>query len=115
MVTGSVIEWRYVEAKPEPIHSLAAELVRLNADVIVTAGPTPTRAAKGAIVTIPIVMMQDPIRRVTRSSQASRALAETSQDSTISVLASATHNCRTEPRGRATQRRKREGSEADDD
>jgi putative ABC transport system substrate-binding protein len=55
-----VIEWRYVEGKPELIHALAAELVRLKVDVIVTAGPTPTRAAKGATATIPIVMMQDP-------------------------------------------------------
>jgi hypothetical protein len=114
MVTSSVIEWRYLEAKPEPIHSLAAALVRLNADVIVTAGPIPTRAAKGAIVTIPIVVMQDPIRRVTRSSQASRALAETSQDSTISALASANHSCRPEPSGCAAQCRQREGSETDD-
>src|SRR5262249_22500734 len=39
---------------------LAAELVRLKVDVIVTAGPAPTRAAKAATATIPLVMMQDP-------------------------------------------------------
>ncbi len=37
----------------------AAELVRLNVAVIVTAGPTPTRSAKQAPKTIPIVMAQD--------------------------------------------------------
>ena len=39
--------------------TLAAELVRLKVDVIVTAGPTATRAAKEATTTIPIVMAQD--------------------------------------------------------
>ena len=39
---------------------LAAELVRLKVDVIVTLGPAPTRAAKEATATIPIVMTQDP-------------------------------------------------------
>ena len=38
---------------------LAAELVRLKVEIIVTAGPAPTRAAKEATVTIPIVMTQD--------------------------------------------------------
>jgi ABC-type uncharacterized transport system substrate-binding protein len=39
--------------------ALAAELVRLNLDVILTAGPTVTRAVKKATATIPIVMAQD--------------------------------------------------------
>ena len=39
--------------------ALAAELVRLKVDVIVTGGPAPTRAAKEATSTIPIVMAQD--------------------------------------------------------
>ena len=39
--------------------TLAAELVRLKVDVIVTAGATATRAAKEATATIPIVMAQD--------------------------------------------------------
>ena len=38
----------------------AAELVRLKVDVIVTGGPTATRAAKEATSTIPIVFLQDP-------------------------------------------------------
>jgi len=55
-----VIEWRYAEAKFDRLPALAAELVRLKVDVIVTAGPIPTRAAKEATTTIPIVMAADP-------------------------------------------------------
>ena len=54
-----VIEWRYAEGKLDRLPALAAELVRLKVDVIVTAGPTATRAAKEATATIPIVMAQD--------------------------------------------------------
>src|SRR5499426_3554082 len=45
------------------LDGLAMELVRMNVDVIVTAGPTATHAAKEATVTIPIVMGfdNDPI------------------------------------------------------
>src|SRR5262245_47798643 len=58
-----VIEWRYAEGKFDRLPALAAELVRLKVDVIVTSGPLPTRAAKEATVTIPIVMTQvgDPV------------------------------------------------------
>ena len=55
-----VIEWRYLEAKPDRLLSLAAELVRLKVDIIVTAGPLATRAAKEGTSTIPVVMAQDP-------------------------------------------------------
>jgi putative ABC transport system substrate-binding protein len=41
-------------------HGVAAELVRLNVDVIVTVGSNATRAAKEATGRIPIVMTQDP-------------------------------------------------------
>ncbi len=54
-----VIEWRYAEGKLDRLPALAAELVRLKVDVIVTVGPTATRAAKEATSTIPIVMTQD--------------------------------------------------------
>jgi putative tryptophan/tyrosine transport system substrate-binding protein len=54
-----VIEYRYGEGKIDRVMSLAAELVRLEVDVIVTGGPTDTRAAKQATKTIPIVMAQD--------------------------------------------------------
>ncbi|MGH7832102.1 MAG: ABC transporter substrate binding protein, partial [Candidatus Binatia bacterium] len=55
-----VIELRSAEAKLDRLPALAAELVRLKVDVIVTAGPLPTRSAKEATSTIPIVMAQDP-------------------------------------------------------
>ena len=55
-----VIEWRDSEGKEERQRALAADLVRLKVDVIVTGGATATRAAKEATVTIPIVMTQDP-------------------------------------------------------
>jgi putative tryptophan/tyrosine transport system substrate-binding protein len=54
-----VIEWRSAEGKRDRLPSLAAELVRLKVDIIVTAGPPATRSAKEATVTIPIVMAQD--------------------------------------------------------
>jgi len=50
-----VIEYRYADGK-----ELARELVRLKVDVIVTGGPTLTRAAKEATSTIPVVMGSDP-------------------------------------------------------
>src|SRR5215831_8926690 len=54
-----VIEDRYADEKVDRLNELAAELVRLKVDVIVTSGPAPTRAAKAATATIPIVMAQD--------------------------------------------------------
>src|SRR5262245_35384157 len=54
-----IIEWRFAEANPDRLRTFAAELVRLKVDVIVTAGPGGTRAAKEATSTIPIVMTQD--------------------------------------------------------
>jgi putative tryptophan/tyrosine transport system substrate-binding protein len=54
-----VIEWRSAEGKLDRLSALAAELVRLKVDVIVTTGPTATRPAKEATSTIPIVMAQD--------------------------------------------------------
>jgi putative ABC transport system substrate-binding protein len=58
-----IIEYRYAEGKFDRHPALAAELVRLKVDVIVTAGPPSTRAAKEATATIPIVMTQvgDPV------------------------------------------------------
>jgi putative tryptophan/tyrosine transport system substrate-binding protein len=54
-----VIEYRSAEGKSERVPALAAELVHLKVDVIVTGGSVLTRAAKKATVTIPIVMTQD--------------------------------------------------------
>jgi putative ABC transport system substrate-binding protein len=53
------IEFRYAEEKPERLPILAAELVRLKVEVIVTEGPTATRTAKEATNTVPVVMSQD--------------------------------------------------------
>jgi putative ABC transport system substrate-binding protein len=55
-----VVEYRYAEGKLDRLPALAAELVRLRVDVIVTAGPVNTRAAKKATDIIPIVMTEDP-------------------------------------------------------
>jgi len=54
-----VIEWRVAEGKRARVPALAAELVRLNVDVIVTGSATDTRAAKEATARIPIVMTND--------------------------------------------------------
>jgi putative tryptophan/tyrosine transport system substrate-binding protein len=51
-----VFEYRYAENRLDRLPELAAELVRLNVDVIVTAGTLAPLAAKRATTTIPIVM-----------------------------------------------------------
>jgi putative ABC transport system substrate-binding protein len=53
------IQYRFAEGKLDRISNLAAELVRLKVDVIVTGGPASTSAAKEATATIPIVMAFD--------------------------------------------------------
>jgi putative tryptophan/tyrosine transport system substrate-binding protein len=57
------IDYRYAEGKPDWYPKLAAELVRLKVDIIVTTGVGPTVAAKNATKTIPIVMnlSADPV------------------------------------------------------
>jgi len=49
------IEYRFAEAKLERLSELAAELVRLKVDVIITINATASRAAKNVTMTIPIV------------------------------------------------------------
>ena len=66
--------------KTRTVRALAAELVRLKVDVIVTAGPAATRPAKEATATIPIVMALITIRLETGSSPALRDLAGTLLD-----------------------------------
>src|SRR5262245_2594687 len=58
-----VLEVRGAEGQYERLPALAAELVRLKVDVIVTYGTPPSVAAKDATTTIPIVMMSvgDPV------------------------------------------------------
>jgi putative tryptophan/tyrosine transport system substrate-binding protein len=51
-----VVEYRYGEGKPDRLPALAAELIDLKVDLIVTHGFPPARAAKQATTTIPIVM-----------------------------------------------------------
>ena len=57
-----VFEYRYAEGKLDRLPDLAAELVQLKVDAIVTAGPA-IRAAKNATATIPIVFphVNDPV------------------------------------------------------
>ena len=55
-----VVQYRNAEGKVDRVARNAVELVRLKVDIIVTAGPADTRAAKEATSTIPIVMTQDP-------------------------------------------------------
>ena len=57
------IEYRHAEGKAERLPDLAAELVRLKVDVIVTTGAVPVLAAKKASPTIPIVFASssDPV------------------------------------------------------
>ena len=54
-----ITEVRYAEGKLDRLPALAAELVRLNVDLIVTVGPAVTRPVKEATNTIPIVMVFD--------------------------------------------------------
>ena len=54
------VEYRRAEVKVERLPDLAAELVRLQVDLIVVSGTQAIQAAKHATNTIPIVMAQDP-------------------------------------------------------
>jgi putative ABC transport system substrate-binding protein len=59
-----VLEFRSASGGPEQLPGYAAELVRLNADVIVAIGPAAVRAAKDATGVLPIVAMDletDPV------------------------------------------------------
>src|SRR5262245_16565834 len=58
------VDYRFAERQPERLPALAAELVQVPVDVIVTIGGTPpTLAAKAATSTIPIVFTAaaDPV------------------------------------------------------
>src|SRR5580765_524860 len=57
------IEYRFAEQRSERVAEFAAELVRLNVDLIVASGGVTPAAAKGATTTIPIAMANsaDPV------------------------------------------------------
>ena len=57
------IEYRWAEGRTEPLAELAAELIRLKVDVIVTHSTAPVVAAKQATSVIPIVFANagDPV------------------------------------------------------
>jgi putative ABC transport system substrate-binding protein len=61
-----LIEYRFADAKPERLAGLAAELVRLDVDVIVTINTPASQAAKAATSRIPIVFtwVVDPLALV---------------------------------------------------
>jgi hypothetical protein len=58
-----LIDWRFAEGKADRYAELAATLVRLRMDLIVTSGTLSAIAAKQATKTIPVVMMNvsDPV------------------------------------------------------
>jgi putative ABC transport system substrate-binding protein len=58
------IEWRFAEGRYERFADFAAEMVRLNVDVIVLGTPAAVRTVQQATSTIPIVMgySTDPVR-----------------------------------------------------
>jgi putative ABC transport system substrate-binding protein len=61
-----IIEWRFGRGDRDRIPGLVADLVNLRVDCIVAGGVGPTRAAKNATATIPIVMLNaddDPVQQ----------------------------------------------------
>lgn len=54
--TNILLQYRWADAKFDRLPALAAELVSLKPDIIVTAGTQPTIAVKQATSTIPIVV-----------------------------------------------------------
>ena len=58
-----IIEYRYAEGRQEQLPRLAAELVSLKSDIIVTTGTPPTLAIKNATESIPVIFasVADPV------------------------------------------------------
>jgi hypothetical protein len=54
-----VIESRYAEGKLDRLSALAAELVRLKVNVVVTVGATDTRAAKELFLRSALTVLQE--------------------------------------------------------
>ena len=59
-----LIERRYADGRPDRLAAMAAELVRMQVDVILTAGQPPREAVRQATQTIPVVTISgsDPVR-----------------------------------------------------
>ena len=75
-----VIEWRYAEGKLDRLPALAAELVRLKVDVIVTGGPQQPVPPRKQLSRFPLSWRRIAILLATGSSPALRDRAETSLD-----------------------------------
>jgi putative ABC transport system substrate-binding protein len=71
-------ESRSAEGKYERLPALAADLVRMNVDVVVTSAPPAATAAKQATSTIPIVFTSAIARRLGPRRQPWRGPAATS-------------------------------------
>jgi putative ABC transport system substrate-binding protein len=71
------IEWRFAEGRNELLSDLAAELVRLNVDVIVLGTSAAVHPTKRATATIPIVMGVSSDPEPTTMSSVSDDLAAT--------------------------------------
>jgi len=58
-----IIEYRYTEGKPDRLNDMAAELIRLKVDVVVTSSSASVRAVKKASATTPVVFaaVGDPV------------------------------------------------------
>jgi ABC-type uncharacterized transport system substrate-binding protein len=76
---GLAVECRDAPGQVERLVDLAAELVRLKVDVLVTEATPASLAAKRATTTMPIVFSRSPIRLREASSPAWRARAATSR------------------------------------
>ena len=59
-----LVERRYADGRPDRLAAMAAELVRMKVDVILTGGQPPREAVRKATQTIPIVTISgsDPVR-----------------------------------------------------
>jgi putative ABC transport system substrate-binding protein len=59
-----LVETRYAEHREERLPALAEELLKLDIELLIAAGPAATRAAKAATSTVPIVMgTVDPVQQ----------------------------------------------------
>src|SRR5262249_4488096 len=90
-VLGQNLRVEYRHGPYERLAELAADLVRLNSDVIVAVGPPAALAAKGATPTIPIVFLaSDPVENglVASLSRPERNLTGVAYDAGIETGAS---------------------------